>query len=580
MSDPLRSGAIFRVAPDDPVLRSPVPRLHASGGGSGSTLHRPSPQRPAMASTRSSFEELYRQSPMPKVIAGFSRPSPRAARPSPSGSSSQHRTTPLPSVPAFDDAGGSGGSARGSGRKAKGSPARRRRPDTVVLTDWSVDRAAVDGAGSAERLVVRGQVTGAAAAAPRVSSPIAVRISARKLMTESETVYALQGAAEDGALRGNLAAFKNGFPKDWKKHLEQPAEPAAAAAARPAASDDVVPDSDSEGERPASSPAKARGRSAARKPSPKAAKAPKAPKAPKATPPGEAAAKAKARQVAEAARAAQAAASSEQDDSEQDAMTFDAEDDSGRRSSRIARGEPTDYRRMSGKRPSSSPSPAKPPKASRGGSSKPRRRSSHSDAPAPAPVEEPKLDLEKMPVSQSGRRRMPPLPFWANSKVRRDRDYNVIDATAGRDVSVGVRDERAVLQPQAAAAAPPRKSPAPKPAKSSSKRRSSSDKRSERRSGGSKKKSRRRSREAEARAQEETEPDDDDEQGEAASAASGASGGQGQGRDEGLSSIKYMSVKELKAQLTEKGVDHSTCIEKQARPPPPRQAHYDSSATS
>ena len=77
MSDPLRSGAIFRVAPDDPVLRSPVPRLHASGGGSGSTLHRPSPQRPAMASTRSSFEELYRQSPMPKVIAGFSRPSPR-----------------------------------------------------------------------------------------------------------------------------------------------------------------------------------------------------------------------------------------------------------------------------------------------------------------------------------------------------------------------------------------------------------------------------------------------------------------------------------------------------------------------
>ena len=164
--------------------------------------------------------------------------------------------------------------------------------------------------------------------------------------------------------------------------------------------------------------------------------------------------------------------------------------------------------------------------------------------------------------------------------MRRDRDYNVIDATAGRDVSVGVRDERAVLQPQAAAAAPPRKSPAPKPAKSSSKRRSSSDKRSERRSGGSKKKSRRRSREAEARAQEETEPDDDDEQGEAASAASGASGGQGQGRDEGLSSIKYMSVKELKAQLTEKGVDHSTCIEKQARPPPPRQAHYDSSATS
>ena len=54
---------------------------------------------------------------------------------------------------------------------------------------------------------------------------------------------------------------------------------------------------------------------------------------------------------------------------------------------------------------------------------------------------------------------------------------------------------------------------------------------------------------------------DGDEEG-AAAAAVPAKATVG-GKDLGLSAIKYMSVKELKAQLDEKGVDHSQCIEKQ-----------------
>eukprot|EP01043_Picozoa_sp_COSAG02_P101051 COSAG02_NODE_37118_length_446_cov_0.835735_1_plen_120_part_10 len=62
----------------------------AMGGGGATGLHRPNPQRAASSVTRTSFEELYRQSPMPKVIAAGGR----VVRPSPNRS--------RPSVPAFD----------------------------------------------------------------------------------------------------------------------------------------------------------------------------------------------------------------------------------------------------------------------------------------------------------------------------------------------------------------------------------------------------------------------------------------------------------------------------------------------
>lgn len=474
MSDPLRSGAIFNVDPNDPALRSPVPRTKPGavrGMAAPSQLHRPSPQRPAGSTTRQSFEELYRQSPMPKVIAGT-----RTVRPSPSPS---HRAASLPSVPTFDAAPSPrGGGANRGGAAAPRSPARprsipakpSRRSQTKVttLTQWSVEPAAGSEQGT---FAVRGVDAAAAAAAPRVSSPIAVRTGPRQVMTDSENIYKLDGPPEDGAMEpATEKAFAKGLPRDWKDVM--------AGGAPSAPVDDVVPDSDSDTEE-AGAPAWAAPGSAS-----KSGGSARKPSRPRATPPTEADAKAKARSIvaaqANAARAAQAAAASQQQDAVADVMSSfdDVDGDDGgsarKRSSRLSRGEPRDYRAMSGKSPVKASGEKEDEddddeeEVAAAAAPSARRKSqilSKSTGevlfPAPAPAPKPRrqsnaaldraavkaskeaeaaataadvMKLDEMPVTSSGRRRVPPLPFWANSTIRRDREFNVLSATSGREV--------------------------------------------------------------------------------------------------------------------------------------------------
>ena len=582
--DPLRTGAIFQVDPNHPALRSPVPRLHARGTANAGApsdlpaqLHRPSPQRAASSVTRTSFEELYRQSPMPKVIASGGRV--------------------RPSVPAFDapsvaraqPARPRDSAERGTGHRAaaanisspaataRSSPARSRSSQTksTTLAEWSILRVADERDAAGEHFVVQGVDTQRDRERV-VSSPIAVRAGPWQLVSESESMYKLEGKPEKGVMTAAVEkAFAQGLTKDWKRLLGGGAAQSV---------EDTVSDSGSDNEHV----------EAQKKPP---------------RPPTEAEARAKARAIAaaqaKAARQARSSTEAQQRQATSSVMSSFEDVDAA------ARGQPVDSdispsstggtRRQSlivtkkGRAPPPAPAPAPKPRlqipqavvrAAERASLKAEEEAAAAEA----------LKLDEMPVTSSGRRRVPPLPFWANSAIRRDRDFNVLSATSGREVllTTGAKNERAVLQPGAAAAAAllPRAttdlqdrveeaasggasaakdrrssggskagrgtSPSPIVPKKRKSRRSSTD-------GSSKKKKEKRRRKKEKEHPEDEERDQadgddgevDGEDGRAAAAASTHS------VSSGTSSIKFMSVKELKAQLDEKGVDHSACIEKQ-----------------
>lgn len=594
-------------------------RAGTGGGGASSGLHRPNPQRPASSVTRTSFEELYRQSPMPKVIAAGGR----VVRPSPNRS--------RPSVPAFDASPRStaGGGAAGvtaaaaaraapsmSSTAATRSPtiSRSSQTKTTTLVEWSIRRVTNESDAAEEHFVVQGVDTVASAAGPRVSSPIAVRAAPRQLMTESENIYKLEGKPEEGAMAAAVEmAFAQGLTKDWKKLL------GGSTGAAVESVEDTVSDSGSDDEDVSLSNAVRTGKS--QKKSSKSNSLPK--QSPR--PPTEAEAREKARAIAAAqstaARQARSTTEAQQRLATSSVMSSfdDVETGARGRSSRTSGKSPNapsadsdtspaGTRRKSlivtkkGRAPPPAPAPAPKPRRpiSEAVARAAKRAAAKAEEEAAAAEV---LKLDEMPVTSSGRRRVPPLPFWANSRIRRDREFNVLSATSGREVllTAGAKDERAVLQPGAAAAAAvlprattdlqDRVEEAAAAGASSAKEsrsgtrsegsRSQATKRKSRRSStdGSSKKNKKKKKEKEKRRRKKEkahrvrteEPEDEDEESDKADGAEDEAGGEGQAAagpsshsvSSGMSSIKFMSVKELKAQLDEKGVDHSACIEKQ-----------------
>ena len=273
MSDPLRSGAIFRA--DLHVLQSPVPRVvrragespsapppaAAAAGSSASaplgpgsayrnSLHRPAAQKPSVGGggTRTTFEELYQASPLPKVVAShYGR--------------IDHRPTPTPRVvPDVPKWSSNPGAITQQPERRELTPTEQEPAATETgLVRWCLRRH-IDGgearvcvSGVSEAGGGRGEQTAV------TSSPIRVRVAARKVISSSGSVYSLQGDMEDehdgasGLHPSVLEEFRAGFPQEWKEVLRQGQNAAGQddSEVEPESGkpdDTVVPDSDSDTE--------------------------------------------------------------------------------------------------------------------------------------------------------------------------------------------------------------------------------------------------------------------------------------------------------------------------------------------